>query len=104
MLLLGDLLRRNVSVRPDQVALIFEETSLTFRQVNTLVNQFANALIGLGVKRGDRIGLLHTNSHLFEVAYFASIKIGAILVPICFWYKEPEIEYVAMNPGFPPSS
>jgi acyl-CoA synthetase (AMP-forming)/AMP-acid ligase II len=99
MLLLGDLLRRNVSVRPDKVAVIYEGTSLTFREMNDLVNQFANALVDLGVRRGDRIGLLHTNSHLFEVAYFASIKIGAILVPICFWYKEPEIEYVANKSG-----
>ena len=99
MLLLGDLLRRNVAVRPNKVAVIFEENQLTFRQLNSMVNQFANALISLGVKRGDRIGLLLTNSHLYEVSYFASIKIGAILVPICFWYKEPEIEYVVNKAG-----
>ena len=94
MLLLGNLLRWNVAVRPDKVAVIFEEKQLTFQQLNSLVNQFANALISLGVKKGDRIGLLLTNSHLYEVVYFASTKIGAILVPISFWYKGPEIEYV----------
>jgi len=99
MLLLGDLLRRNVNVRPDKIAVIFEENQLTFRQLNSMVNQFANALISLGVKRGDRIGLLLTNSHLYEVSYYASVKIGAILVPICFWYKEPEIEYVVNKAG-----
>lgn len=100
MLLLGDLLRRNVLVRPDSTAIIFEENRLTFRQLNSLVNKFANALTSLGVKRGDRVGLLLTNSYLFEVSYFATIKIGAILVPVCFWYKEPEIDYVAKKAGF----
>ena len=99
MLLLGDLLRRCAEVRPDQVAVTYEENSLTFEQMNSLVNQFANALIGCGVKRGDRIGLLLTNSHLFEVAYFASIKTGSIFVPICFWYKEQEIDYVVKKAG-----
>lgn len=99
MLLLGDLLRRNASVRPDKVALIYEGKKMTFQQLNSLVNRFANTLISVGVKRGDRIGLLLTNSHLYEVSYFASIKIGAIMVPICFWYKAPEIEYVVNKAG-----
>jgi len=99
MLLLGDLVRRNVAVRPDKVAVIFEDEQLTFRQLNSMVNQLANALTNLGVKRGDRIGILLTNSHLYEVSYFASCKIGAIFVPICFWYKEPEIEYVLDKAG-----
>ncbi len=99
MLLIGDLLRRSVLVRPDNVAVIFEEDKLTFRQLNSLVNKFANALTDLGVKRGDRVGLLLTNSYLYEVSYFAAIKIGAIFVPVCFWYKEPEIDYVANKAG-----
>lgn len=99
MLLLGDLLRRNVPVRPDKVAVIFEETQLTYRQLNQRVNQFANALIRVGVKRGDRVGLLFTNSHDFEIIYFAVMKIGAILVPINFWYKGPEVQYVVDKSG-----
>ena len=99
MLLLGDLLRRNSLVRPDKVAVIYENNTMTFRELNDAVNRFANSLLELGVRKGDRIGLLHTNSHLWEVCYFASIKIGAILVPICFWYKAPEIQYVSDKAG-----
>lgn len=99
MLVLGDLLKRNVNVRPDKTAVIFENYQLTFQELNSQVNKLANALLKLGVKRGDRIGLFHTNSHLYEVIYFASIKIGAILVPINFWYKSSEIEYVINKAG-----
>ena len=90
MLLLGDLLRRNSLVRPEKVAVIYENNTMTFRELNDAVNRFANSLLELGVRKGDRVGLLHKNSHLWEVCYFALIKTGAILVPICFWYKEPE--------------
>ncbi len=99
MLLLGDLIRRNVYARPNRIATIFEGHQLTFRELNEAVNQFANALIAQGVKRGDRVGLLLTNSHIFQIVYFACIKTGAILVPICFWYKGPEIEYVSNKAG-----
>ena len=99
MLLLGDLLRRDVMVRPDKTAIIFEDISLTFRELNNMVNRLAHSLLDLGVKRGDRIGLLLMNSHLYSVVYFAAAKIGAILVPICFWYKGPEIDYVVNKAG-----
>jgi len=99
MLLLGDLLRRNALVRPDQAAVICENNTMTFRELNDAVNRFANSLLELGIRKGDRIGLLDTNSHLWEVCYFASVKIGAILVPICFWYQGPEIQYAANKAG-----
>lgn len=99
MLLLGDLLRRNALVRPDKTAIIFEETRLTYRELNDAVNQFANALMEMGVKRGDRVGLLIENSHHFPIVYFASIKIGAILVPVSFWYRGNEITYAVNKAG-----
>lgn len=99
MLLLGDLLRRDAMVRPDKTAFIFEENQVTYKELNDMVNKFANALINLGVKRGDRVGILLMNSHLYAVCYFASCKIGAIFVPICFWYQAPEIEYVVNKAG-----
>lgn len=99
MLLLGDLLRRCALVRPEKVAVIYENNTMTFRKLNDAVNRFANSLLELGVQRGDRIGLLDTNSHFWEVCYLASAKIGAILVPICIWYKGPEIQYVSDKTG-----
>jgi acyl-CoA synthetase (AMP-forming)/AMP-acid ligase II len=99
MLLLGDLLRRAAATRPNKIAVIFEETQLTFQELNDKVNRIAHALIDIGVKRGDRVGLLLMNCHDFEIVYFAVCKVGAILVPINFWYKNPEIEYVANKSG-----
>lgn len=99
MLLIGDLLRRNALVRPDKTAVICENNTMTFCELNDAVNRFANSLLELGVRKGDRIGLLDTNSHLWLVCYFASVKIGAILVPICFWYQGPEIQYAANKAG-----
>jgi fatty-acyl-CoA synthase len=86
-------------VRPDKLALVYEENSLTFKQLNTVVNRFANAMADLGVKKGDRVGILFANTYLVGIAYFAIIKLGAIVVPISFWYKEPEIEYAVNKAG-----
>lgn len=99
MLLIGDLLRRCSIVKPNRIAVIFEGSQLTFRQLNDQVNRLANAFLKIGVKRGDRVGLLFTNSHDFEIVYFSVCKVGAILVPINFWYRGPEINYVVNKSG-----
>lgn len=99
MLLLGDILRRNAIVRPNKLAVIFEEIKLSYKELNDNVNQFANALLKIGVKKGDRVGILVKNSHHFVIVFFATIKIGAILVPINFWYKGSEISYVVKKSG-----
>lgn len=99
MLVLGDIIRRNAKVRPNKTAIIFERNQLTYGQLNDQVNRFANALLSLGIKRGDRVGLLMRNSHLFVTVYFAVIKIGAILVPINFWYRGPETTFVVNKSG-----
>ncbi len=99
MLLIGELLRRSAEVRPNKTAVIFEENRLTFQELNSAVNQFANAMADLGVKKGDRVGVFFNNTHLVGIAYFAIVKLGAIVVPLSFWYKEPELEYAVNKAG-----
>lgn len=99
MLLIGQLLRRSALVRPDKTAVVFEENRLTFKELNSVVNKFANAMSELGVKKGDRVGVLFNNTHLVGICYFAIAKLGAIVVPLSFWYKQTELEYAVNKAG-----
>ena len=65
---------------PDHVAITFNEIHLTYRELNEKVNRFAKALLKLGVEKGDRIAFLLVNSPTYVVAFFAVIKLGAIVV------------------------
>jgi len=54
--------------------------TLTYAQLNDLIERFAAALNKLGVKKGDRVAIMLPNSPHFLIAFFAAARIGAIVV------------------------
>ena len=58
---IGNLLSRNARYNPDKPALIFENQSYTYGQLNRNVNQLANALLDQGICKGDKIATLLPN-------------------------------------------
>ncbi len=66
--------------RPRNVATIFYGHKLTYRQLNEQANRFANALHGLGVRKGDRVLVLLPNMPPCVVAYYGVLKAGAVVV------------------------
>ena len=77
---LDDLLRSASNRFPLHTALIFEGNRITFRRLNQEVNRFANALFSLGIKRGDRVMLLLPNLPQMVIAYYGTLKAGAVAV------------------------
>ncbi|MBM3129539.1 MAG: long-chain fatty acid--CoA ligase [Chloroflexi bacterium] len=67
---------------PRTRALVFFDHALTYRELNDAVNRLANALLQLGVKKGDRVALLLPNSPQMVIAYYAALKTGAIAVSL----------------------
>src|SRR5437867_899982 len=100
MLLLGDVLVRSASRpnRRDKVAAIFErrdgrEERATYAELNRRSNRIANALAAQRVAKGDRVAVLGRNSLEYVVVYFALAKLGAVMVPVNFWYRSSELKY-----------
>jgi long-chain acyl-CoA synthetase len=65
---------------PKHTATIFYESKLTYQQLNARVNQFAHALHGLGVRPGDRVMIVLPNTPQLVIAYYATLKIGGVVV------------------------
>jgi long-chain acyl-CoA synthetase len=65
---------------PKRKAVIFCDSSLTYKQLNNKVNQFAHALLGLGVRPGDRVMIILPNIPQLIIAYYATLKIGGVVV------------------------
>jgi len=81
-MLIGDILSLNADRFPDKIALITEVGTITYRQLEEAANRIANALIGLGVEKGQRVAVIEkTCARSVEVA-LAIVKTGAILVTI----------------------
>jgi long-chain acyl-CoA synthetase len=79
---LGTLPGRHARLRPDHLAVVFEDRRQTWRELDGRVNQVANALRARGVRAGDRVATVLLNRlELLEV-YWAAAKLGAVLVPL----------------------
>lgn len=91
---LGDILRRSSGRYPEKVALRFEEEALTYRELDQLVNQTANALLSKGLKKGDRAAVLSRNSMDFVILNFALAKAGVIMVPINYMLNAEDVAFL----------
>ena len=84
---------------PDQEILVFGERRLTYGELWDNVRRLGNALRALGVRRGDKVGALQTNSDQYITAYYATAAIGAVFVPLNYRAKPPELEYMIETAG-----
>ena len=71
---------KTADAHPDYIATTLNDANITFRELNEKVNKFAHALEKIGVKKGDRIALLLVNSPTYVIAFFAILKLGAVVV------------------------
>lgn len=92
----SQMLDEQVKHFPDQYA--FRYTTLdytrTYAEFSRDVDEFARALIALGVKRGDKVAIWATNIPQWYITFWATTKIGAVLVTVNTAYKIHEAEYL----------
>lgn len=93
------LMQATAELHPQRVALRFGDRAITFSEFDALSSQAAHGLLELGVRTGDRIGLLMPNCPEYEIAFWAGSKIGAILVPLNPSYTSREITFNVSEAG-----
>jgi fatty-acyl-CoA synthase len=77
--------------------MVFDGVRCSYAQASERVNRLANALRGLGIRKGDRVGMLEVNCSQYVEAYFAAALVGAIFVPLNFRAKAAELQYMMEN-------
>ena len=99
MLLIGEKLNRTASVYPEKEAIIFNDSTLKYGELNENVNRLANGLKKVGIGRGDRVMVQVVNGPEIIVAHYAIIKVGAIVVPLNVMYIAHEVTYIGKDTG-----
>ena len=66
---------------PNRRAIIFGGMELTYSELKNLADRFANALISMGVKKGEKVAIHLPNCPQFAIAYYGALKAGAIFTP-----------------------
>ena len=91
-----DVLDRMCKEFPDQYAFRYTELDYTrtYIEFRNDVDTFARSLIAMGVRRGDHVAIWATNVPQWYITFWATTKIGAVLVTVNTAYRVHEIEYL----------
>ncbi|MDY6880977.1 MAG: long-chain-fatty-acid--CoA ligase [Thermodesulfobacteriota bacterium] len=90
---IGKIMTKRATITPKKVAIIYEDTPISYAELNDRMNRFAHFFLEKGLKKGDRISALLLNSPEFLEAYFAAAKLGLIFVPLNLRLVGPELKY-----------
>lgn len=91
----GEMLTTQARLQPDRPAVRDLGREMTFRQWNARACRLANALLGLGLARGDRVAVLAYNRLEWAEIYLAAAKAGLVAVPLNFRLLAGDIRYIA---------
>ena len=84
---------------PDRACTIFKGAVISFKEMNAITDRVAAALVDIGVKKGDRVGIFMPNTPQFVMAFFGILKAGGVVVATNPLYTPPEIEHQANDAG-----
>ena len=95
----GGILKKWVKEKPDETALVYGARRITWKELDLLTGSLAAGLLNLGMKKGDRLGVLGPNHPEVLIAWFAAARVGIIVVPINTRYRKIELEYLINDSG-----
>lgn len=90
-------LQSQAEQQPNKIAYHFMGKDTSYGELEHAVGKFAQALTTLGVKKGDHVALLLGNTPHFIVSLYASMRIGATVIPVNPIYTPSEISYIVNN-------
>jgi len=93
------LLERTFRRYPQRVATNFNGDMMSYRDLFIQVNKLAAALANLGVKKGDRVGVILPNTPQAVISYFAILQLGGVAVFINPLYVEMELAFQINDAG-----
>jgi fatty-acyl-CoA synthase len=92
---LGEIVAAHARLQPHKIGVRDSRRTLTFAQWNTRACRLANALLGRGLKQGDRVCVLAFNRLEWMEIYIGLAKAGLVVVPVNFRLVAAEVKYIA---------
>jgi benzoate-CoA ligase family protein len=92
-----EILERNLEHRAHETAIVTAERSWTFHDVAREVNRVGNALLEMGVRRGDRVAILCLDTAEWAVTFFACLKVGAVAVGMNTLLTPRELRHILID-------
>ncbi|MBI5775822.1 MAG: long-chain fatty acid--CoA ligase [Nitrospirae bacterium] len=96
---LPQMLARSAARFPDRPAILFYGRVIRYRELDVLVNRFAQALLRMGIGKGSVVGIMLPNLPQTVIAFYGSLRAGATVTMINPLYVEPEIRQQVTDSG-----
>ena len=96
---LHGILRRTSQLYPTKPAIVYSNTTISYRELDALSDRFASSLSTLGVGKGDRVALFLPNTPQFVIAFYGILKIGATVTAVSPLHREREVEHQLRDSG-----
>jgi acyl-coenzyme A synthetase/AMP-(fatty) acid ligase len=91
---LVEMLERNAKKFPGKIAIIYHDTQITYKELNEVVNKMANALMDIGLKKGDRVGLMLPRAPELVISFLSIARSQGIVAPINFELLDESIRTI----------
>jgi len=98
-MLVGDILRSTAKRYPKKTGVVFGDHRYTWEEVNARVNSLARGLMGLGLKKQDKVAILSRNCSQYIEFYLATAKAGLVGVPLNTWFRGKELAQLIDSSG-----
>ncbi len=91
---LRELVQNQANKFGDKIFMYWEDTTISYSQLNDLTNKVANLLYNLGIKKGDKVSVYLPNMPEYVYLYLGIPKIGAVTGPVNALFKAREVKFV----------
>lgn len=98
-MILGRVITFSAERYPNKEAVVDGTRRYTYGQWIERINRLANAFLGIGIRKGDRVVMLLKNREETAAAHWALQKIGAVSTPVNWRYGPAEVEYIITDAG-----
>ena len=96
---LHQILDESAKKYPDNIAIIFQDKKISYRELSKEVNSFATGLQKNGLAKNNRVAIYLPNIPQFIISYYGALKAGAIVTSICPLFKERELKHQLVDSG-----
>ena len=90
---LAVLLEESAEKNPDKPALVLGDRVIDYTGLRAEAKKFANALVSMGVKPGDKVAIMLPNVPEYVISYYGTLNAGAVVVPLNGLLQGPEVAY-----------
>ena len=96
-MILTETLTKALKLFPEKHAIVCGEKRWTYQEFYERINRLSHSLKGFGIKKDDKVAILHPNCHAFLETYYAIPQLGAISVPINYRLSPREIAFILQD-------